>query len=617
MRLLPVAALAAAVGTMAAPAAAAPSGPGCHAALPVVAHHAGADAVKSGSLPTACATDTGFASSESTIAVTNSGALFYSPAHTENSLARSSDHGAGWQLNYPPKLQYTALWNTVDPFVTVDRRTGRLFWLRATGDLRTFPVATEKPTPYQASTAIAYAHGFQVYSSPDDGHSWTTADYQHENMGDWEKLFVGPPPAGGERPSGYPNVVYVCANAPFEVSGPGRACFKSLDGGATYSLAGYVYPSDSTPDVCPALAANTGVVDSKGVTYQPQACQGGGWLAISRDEGKTYSWLRVKGAPPSSGTGGAFQLAIDDADNLYALWKAGDKLELVISRDHGKSWDGPLAVSAPGVHNVALPALAAGPAGQVGVAYYASRSAVAKALTAYLTQTLDGLGKHPVFFSGALNDPAHPIFQNYDFNATPRADYIGATYDGTGRLWAGAVKQLGAPNSDGQVATTGYVGRLAFPGEAPLGARRGCLARRAPIGPRNIGRVQLGLTRARLARRVPAPVKTARRRWRWCVKRSKSAVSAAFTRKGRVALVVTTAHSHGNRGVRPGARISRLRRGYPRRRGVIRGLFRANPHSPRLIGVRRGRVSYIAIASKALIRKPALLKRYLRVAGVR
>ena len=28
-------------------------------------------------------------------------------------------------------------------------------------------------------------------------------------MTDWEKVFVGPPPTGGDKPSGYPDVVYI------------------------------------------------------------------------------------------------------------------------------------------------------------------------------------------------------------------------------------------------------------------------------------------------------------------------------------------------------------------------------------------------------------------------
>ena len=255
-----------------------PTGPGATRACPSWRHHAGGGAASlpaQAALPSVCVTETGYATSETSIAATNTGALFFSPAHTENSLARSVDSGGSWQLTYPPKMQYTSLWNTVDPKVTVDRRTGRVFWLRATGDLRTAPVLVdESPFGSQAATAIAYAHGFQVYGSPDDGHTWTTADYQHENTGDWEKIFVGPPAGDGAKPSGYPDVVYVCANAPFEVSGPGRDCYKSLDGGVTFTLAGYVFPSASSPsDFCPALAGNTGVVDSAGRTYQPQSCR--------------------------------------------------------------------------------------------------------------------------------------------------------------------------------------------------------------------------------------------------------------------------------------------------------------------------------------------------------
>src|SRR5437899_1862392 len=80
------------------------SGPGCDPALPVVAHRAGGQVVTlpaASALPVACAVETGYASSESTIAVSGSGALIYSPALTENSMARSADAGASWQLTYP------------------------------------------------------------------------------------------------------------------------------------------------------------------------------------------------------------------------------------------------------------------------------------------------------------------------------------------------------------------------------------------------------------------------------------------------------------------------------------------------------------------------------------
>ena len=148
-----------------------------------------------------------------------------------------------------------------------------------------------------------------------------------------------------------------------------------------------------------------------------------------------------------------------------------------------------------------------------------------------------------------------------------------------------------------------------------LAGAPGCLARRSPIGPRNIGRVRLGLTRKQLLRRVPLPRRRTKRSWRWCVKGGKGTVAAAFTRKGQVALASTTAPRHGNRRIHPGTRVRALRRAYPRSRSVGRTLLRAGPRSPRLLGVRKGRVRYIAVASRRTIARRRALRAYLRYAG--
>ena len=130
------------------------------------------------------------------------------------------------------------------------------------------------------------------------------------------------------------------------------------------------------------------------------------------------------------------------------------------------------------------------------------------------------------------------------------------------------------------------------PGGTPLGIPRsepfGCLSRRSPIGRRNIGRVRLGLTRRGLARRVPGPGRTTRRSWRWCVKRSRGSVRAAFTKRGRVALVATTARRHGNRRVRPGsARIASTGRVSAARGARARPVPREPAQPPRDRGAAR------------------------------
>jgi hypothetical protein len=152
-------------------------------------------------------------------------------------------------------------------------------------------------------------------------------------------------------------------------------------------------------------------------------------------------------------------------------------------------------------------------------------------------------------------------------------------------------------------------------------AAGGCLARRSPIGADHVGRVRLGATRRRL--RGPIPFEASRRRarsWRWCVKRSSGRVTAVFSgrsRRGRVLLAVSTARHHGNRRVRPGLSARRLRRAYPNRVRVARGVYRAGPGSRRLIGVRRGRVRWVGVASRRLLARPAALASYLSRAGVR
>jgi hypothetical protein len=93
-------------------------------------------------------------------------------------------------------------------------------------------------------------------------------------------------------------------------------------------------------------------------------------------------------------------------------------------------------------------------------------------------------------------------------------------------------------------------------------------------------------------------------------------VSAVFSRRGRVVLVTTTARAHGNRGVRPGVSVRALRRAYSHRRAVGRGVFRAHATSPRLIGVRKGRVRFVAVADRQLVRNMRALTRHLRLAGL-
>jgi hypothetical protein len=457
------------------PAQPAQTGITCHPEWPIVAHRAGGDVVNlpaGAALPTPCVTQTGFASSESTIAVGKTGTLIYSPADTENTLARSSDGGMSWQLTSPADEQRTSFWNTVDPYVIADRKTGWMFWTHATG-----PIRNEGGLPQGSGFYLAAAYGFQVYTSSDDGESWSTADYQTAPTGDWEQVFVGPPPpvtSGAAQPVAYPDIVYFCANAPVEVSGPGRACYKSLDGGGTFSLIGFASPTASNPqDICPPLQFRNGVVDTAGTIYLAATCQFSDYVLVSQDEGVTWTWLPVKDAPTSSSiiTGGWLQIAMDDADTLYALWPGVNDglLYLEISHDHAMTWSKPMMVAMPGLHQVQRPAFKAGAPGHVGIAYYASTDPGAFMVSGYITQTEDALDPDPLFYSAAINDPAVPIYHDYGLASdSPRIDFIGGSYDGAGTtFWGGIVKQFGPPDANGDIVTSGYVARLSFAPSTP------------------------------------------------------------------------------------------------------------------------------------------------------
>ncbi len=143
-----------------------------------------------------------------------------------------------------------------------------------------------------------------------------------------------------------------------------------------------------------------------------------------------------------------------------------------------------------------------------------------------------------------------------------------------------------------------------------------CLARRSPIGPRNIGRVRLGYTRARMRRlAVRAPQRTGRR-FRFCVKASHGAVTAVFpgrSTRATARLLTTTARGHGNRRVRVGSSAARFRRAYPRRVRLAKGLYRLGRQSRRIAGLRAGRVRFFGVTSGSLVRRPAALRRYVRV----
>lgn len=445
---------------------------GCDASRPAVAHYAGGLRVTPAPqrVFVPCTSQTNQYTGETTIAVTKDGTVWLSAADWEWALARSSDKGAHWSKYVVPGPQAypgcgigasavtncdsseSAKSNTVaDAFLWADPRTSRLFWSKTYG--------------YAVCSSLNY--------SADSGHSWNAVTRFACPGADYEKIGGGPAPAGGVKPTGYPDVLYGCVNgvAPWFVVGPGRVCYKSLDGGQSWAFAGQPLPSPEAPGCLHFQEPQQ--VGPDGTLYLPLNCAtlatnpaGLVKVALSHDEGLTWSYVSVPTGNVGSSAGliGGVSLAVDRAGAIYVLWPGADnKPYLAVSRDQGKTWRGPLMVGMPGVVEAAPHAqIAALQPGHIAIAYYGhQQQAPATKLNGYLTESFDATAARPLFYSAQLNDSGHPLYFPVKSGTLPRNDYLGVTIAPDGTPWTGLVMLRSAtPDAQGFIQSTGFVGRL-------------------------------------------------------------------------------------------------------------------------------------------------------------
>ena len=399
-----------------------------------------------GEAPMTCAMGTGKnAPFNTAIAVNKSGSVFFAPALAAG-VMRSRDNGKTWEgpLNNPPGPKDG---NWGHPFLWRDPTTERLFF-----------------TLYNSFAGPCFGGtGHDGWFSDDDGSNWTKIE---GGVGcgswDWGKIVTGPARLDATKEklkaNGYPNVVYFCAGGPTYAIGPNHFCYRSLDGGQTFTRT----KSDAIdPTRGEAGWPNAGYVAPDGTFYKAHPSDQGLTLSTTEDEGDSWHGTPV---PNTNFTGNPTTLNFlssnvtgDAAGNLYVVWVDDADLNpyLAYSKDRGATWSNPIHVGAPGVRASSCVNVSVKQPGYVAIAYYGSQQAESTAgnghttnderpYDAYLTVSTNVFVERPLFWSTTINQPGKPAIPGISLLVS---EYVGAPAFGPdGSIWIGFLQ-----DSDGLV----------------------------------------------------------------------------------------------------------------------------------------------------------------------
>lgn len=467
-----------AAGEAAAPAGADQAPPGCDTNRSAVAHRPGGALVgdPEGPVPVPCLTRTGSGSFEPTMGITDNGTAFVYPGSDSlgirtapNAVARTTDEGASWEQLVPSAGGQPTHHGSLDPYLYVDPATGRIF----VDDL--LPAAN-----------------CSVLSWSDDGGATWSHSYAGCAEFDHQTIFAGPPTVSGTV--GYPNVVYRCAYNPGATGNSprsGSTCQRSLDGGRTWlPPGGPAFPPTAGEDCNGALGH--GVADDDGTVYLPKGWCGQPWLAVSGDEGQTWTRVQVADNGMRVDEDGEVAheagVAVDSAGNVYYAWVARDRMPyLAVSTDGGSTWSDPMQVGHPNLTQASLPALTAGGEGRVALAYVGSTNAPEgpwdtctqplerqcsfdasayedASWNGYVSASANVLAGNPTFYTAPANDPDDPLVVGYCGGSRCQEvyDFIDVEIGPDGTPWAPFVDGCteGACEPGDEPQGEGVAGRL-------------------------------------------------------------------------------------------------------------------------------------------------------------
>lgn len=424
-------------------------GPGCDPARRAVAYHAGSilgaavETSHHGNLPIPCAVVSDTTVDSAPLVVLRDGTLVSTPevtAVTDVPAATTSrDDGATWRALTPTLqagTQSTAIWMNADP------ETNRL-WLAPMG---------AKPAAGTCDPSITSLA--QVTWSDDEGRTWHSppgdpADCRQLQGG--QSIVEGPAPRGQPQPHHYPHVVYECGQVSDSAIPLSVHCWKSLDGGETWS---FVAGPNNPPSDCTGKFGGRGkAVARDGTLYMAVECvpaAGGAttggpgplYLASSRDEGNTWDYQFVTNTSYYNTNAVLLvtSLAVDEDGNLYIAWVDDQNRPLLIVRK-GSKWGNVLNVAQPGVTYSTRVAVTADKPGHVALAYVGSPGGISGGFNGYITDSRDALSKDPTFIGASVNDSSRPLMSSAYAEAITalkgRIWTLTPVFGPDGSVWAG------------------------------------------------------------------------------------------------------------------------------------------------------------------------------------